>query len=228
MMTDSTPNLPISIEERLNQQRQALKNQLSAPPSNKIATKGKIFTLPDGTASAGPILAVVLDFAWAFVHYAGVYSSSNPQKPDCWALGRDKPESGLLTPDPSVAKPYAANCAVCAKNQWKSDNNGRGKACKNQRRLVIVAPDATLDTSPLTLYVSPGAIKAWDSYVNELDKVHGLLPIQVITEISFDENQTYPTLRFKHIDKHSNLELFYSLQTKAQEQLFRPVDSKAA
>jgi len=232
-MTDietPTPNLPSAIEQRLATMRAALKTQLAAPPSNKIATKGKQFTLPDGKSHPGPLSVIIVDFAWLLAHYPGVYNANNPQSPNCWAIGRDFPESGLLKPDKSIEKPQGADCRTCPKNQWKSDNNGRGKACKNQRRLIVVAGDLTDPSTAtlLTLYVSPTGLKNWDGYVNTLEKQHGLLPIQVITEISFDQNQTYPTLLFSMAGKHGHLEAVMSLQAQAEEQLMRPMELRDA
>lgn len=225
-MTEATPNVPISIEARLQAMREQMKNQISAPPSNKISTKGKQFTLPDGRTSQGPLEVIVVDFAWMLVHYRGTYNAAKPQDPDCWAIGRETPESGLLKP--GIESPYAKDCASCPRNQWGTDQQGRGKACKNQRRLLVVPPDATAATQPLTLYVSPGAIKNWDGYLVELGATHGLMPIQVVTEISFDQNQAYPSLRFKLKEKHGNIELMMALREKAQAQLFRPIEARTA
>ncbi len=226
-MTAKT-NLPANIEAQLKAQMEALRSQLQAPSSNKISTRGKIFTLPDGKSSPGPLRVIVVDFAWALVHYKGIYSAAQPQGPDCWALGRDNPDSGNLVPSPTIVKPYATSCNKCPKNQWKSDPQGKGKACKNQRRLIVVGADANKDSEPLTLYVSPGALKNFDGYVASLASTHGLLPIQVVTEVSFDANQAYPSLKFSMVEKHARLEEMFALKAKAEEMLFRPLETREA
>lgn len=48
--------------------------------------------------------------------------------PDCWSLDALRPETAAF---PS----QCARCAICAKNQYGS--KGRGKACKNLRRLLL-------------------------------------------------------------------------------------------
>lgn len=226
--SDPTDNLPVNIEEQIKKELAAQSKQLGAMPSNKIATKGKKFTLPDGQSSEGPLEAVILDFNWFLVHYPGVYNANNPQQPDCFAIGRDKPDSGELKPSAEVEKPYSDNCASCPKNQWKSDPNGNGKACKNQRRLILVPPNFTEESEAMTLYVSPGALKNFDAYVSRLKSEHGILPVQAVTEISFDPNQSYPSLIFKFLQKHNNLNLAWALRERNQDVLFRTIETKAA
>lgn len=218
--------LPVSIEDQIQKQLAELKGQISAPPANKISTAGKIFTLPDGRKTQGPLNLIVLDFVWLLAHYKGTYKAGNPQPPDCWAIGRAKPESGELKPHESVEQPYGEDCKICPKNQWNTADNGRGKACKNQRRLIVVEQDATLSNDPYTLYVSPGALKNWEAYVNLLSKTHGILPLQAITKVSFDEHQTYSSLRFEFVERHDRLNEVWALKEKAQDLLWRDIDTR--
>ena len=220
-----TPNLPVNIEDQIKKQLAAQKGQIGALPSNKIQLKNKEFTLPDGQKSSGPLEAIVLDFVWFMVHYPGVYNSNNPQQPNCFAVGRERPDGGELSPPSTVEKPQAENCAVCPKNEWKSAPSGKGKACKNQRRLIIVPPNFDEDTEAMTIYVSPGGLKNFDAYVTRLSNEHGILPVQAITEISFDQNQTYPLLKFKFAGKHDQLAAAWSLRDRSQDVLFRELET---
>jgi hypothetical protein len=224
----ATPNLPVNIEEQIKKQLEAQKKHLGALPSNKIATKSKEFKLPDGRTSPGPLECVVLDFIWFMVNYPGVFNANNPQQPNCFAIGRDNPDSGLLVPHETSADKQGDNCKECPKNQWGSAPSGKGKACKNQRRLILLPPDANESSEPMTLYVSPGALKNFDSYVSRLAAEHGILPVQAITLISFDKNQSYPSLQFAFAGKHSNMNLFWSKKEHAQDLLMRPLETEKA
>lgn len=222
---EPTANLPVNIEDEIKKQLKAQKGQLGALPSNKVATKGKEFTLPDGQSNPGPMEVIIIDFAWFMVNYPGVYNSNNPQQPNCFAVGRDNPAGGDLKPHEDSSDKQHTDCASCPKNQWKSAPSGNGKACKNQRRLLILPVNADEDTEAMTLYVSPGALKHFDAYVSQLHNVHGLLPVQVITEISFDSAQSYPSLMFKLVKKHDSLNLFWAKREASQELLFRPLET---
>jgi hypothetical protein len=228
MSEEQTENLPISIEDQIKKELAEQSGQIGALPSNKIQLAEKKFTLPDGQSNAGPIEVVVLDFIWFMAHYPGVYNSASPQQPNCFAMGRDKPDSGLLKPHESVKKPLAKSCTekACPMNKWKSSPTGNGKACKNQRRLIVVPPNFTEETEPMTMYVSPGGLKNFDAYVTRLNNEHGILPFQAITEVSFDKDKPYPLLQFKFLDKHTNANLAYALREQAQPVLWRELETK--
>ncbi len=225
---EETPNLPVSIEDQIKKELAEQNKHIGALPSNKIQLKGKKFSLPDGQSSEGPIEAIILDFVWFMAHYPGVYNSSSPQQPNCFAVGRDKPDSGLLVPHESVEKPLGSSCKECPQNEWGSAPQGKGKACKNQRRLVLVPPDFDENSEAMTMYVSPSGLKFFDAYVSRLKNEHNLLPAQVITELSFDKDQSYPQLHFKFLSKHDNLNLAWSLKERSQDVLFRVLETETA
>lgn len=222
---EETTNLPVNIEDQIKKQLAAQKGQLGAMPSNKIGLKNKEFKLPDGQTGA-TLECVILDFTWFMVNYPGTYNANNPQQPNCFAVGRENPDGGELSPHADAADKQSKTCKECPKNQWKSAASGNGKACKNQRRLVVLPPGADEDAEPMTLYVSPGGLKHFDAYVSRLSSEHGILPVQVVTEISFDKNQSYPLLNFKFLEKHDQLNLMWAKREAAQELLFRPLETE--
>jgi|VirMetMinimDraft_7_1064189.scaffolds.fasta_scaffold00786_11 hypothetical protein len=224
-MAKEKQTLPMSLEDEIKKQLQAQRGQLGALPSNKISTKGKEFTLPNGQKGK-EIEVVILDFVWFMVNYPGVYNANNPQQPNCFAVGRENPASGELKPHEDAADPQHTDCKDCPKNQWKSAPSGNGKACKNQRRLAVLPPDADAGAEPMSLYVSPGGLKHFDAYVSRLASEHNMLPVQVVTKISFDPDQTYPLLRFEMVSPNDDLQLFWSKRDSAQDLLFRPLETE--
>jgi hypothetical protein len=228
-MSEETPNLPVNIEDQIKKELAAQSGQIGALPSNKIKLADKKFTLPDGQSSAGPLEVVILDFVWFMAHYPGIYNSASPQQPNCFAVGRDKPDSGLLKPHETVAKPQGKSCSEkeCPMNKWKSSPTGNGKACKNQRRLVVVPPNFSEESEGMTMYVSPGGLKNFDAYVSRLKNEHGILPFQAITEVAFDKDKSYPLLTFKFLDKHTNVNVAYALRESHQPVLWRELETKA-
>lgn len=223
---EATPNLPVNIEDEIKRQLAEQSGQLGALPTNKIGLRDKQFTLPDGQKSNGPLECIVLDFVWYMVHYPGTFNSNNPQKPNCFAVGRENPEDDarILKAHDSVVTPQGANCKDCLKNQWKSAPSGNGKACKNQRRLIVVPPNFDEKSEPMSMYVSPGGLKNFDKYVSRLNNEHGMLPVQAITAISFDPDQTYPLLQFSLVERHTRVNDAWALREQSQELLFRPVE----
>ena len=201
-----------SIQERIKAELVNQSNTVAPPAGRNISTKGKVFTLPDGTSSQGPMQAVILDHRNHNRYYTKAYDPQNPAPPDCFAISKEIP--GMAPSDNSPEK-QAKSCGECPMNQFGSAANGKGKACRNMIRLAIASSDADGNTEPMILTVSPTGLKSWNSLVNNLTST-GLLPVQVVTEIAFDSNAPYPTLTFKAKEAHDQLETFWQLRDKAQ------------
>lgn len=185
------------------------------PPSNfKISTKGKMFTLPDGTSSRGPMQAVILDYRTVHNYYKGNYDPNKPEAPTCFAIS--KMVEGMK-PSPNAADPQSEICQDCSFNQWKSAPVGNGKACKNIRRLALVPPNANVDTRPMIIDVSPTALKHFDGFISKLTKMN-MIPAQVVAEVDFADAD-FPQLTFAVGEAHGNDELMWKLRGDAQELL---------
>ena len=93
---------------------------------------------------------------------------------------------------------------------------------------MLAAADST-DKSPLwVISVSPTGLKHFDKYVNTLADA-GVHPVEVITEVSFDASEAYPSLRFKVLEKHDALNTMWKLKEMGQEILYQePKFEKAA
>ena len=211
----------IDYEKQLKEEAAHLKETLSAPSSNKISTKGKLFTLPDGSTNNGPLECVILDYLSYNSWYPGAYDPQNLSAPSCWAIGRVVAD---LAPSEHAPDKQGTTCdenGDCPQAKWNSAAVGKGKACKNIRRLIIVPPGANADTEPMTLEVSPGAIRAFDAYVTKVNQQYGSLPIRVVTSIGFDANKTYPSLTFSNPQPHDNLELMMALRQRGQDTLHK-------
>ena len=221
-------NLPADIRAELDAAKQEMASTIGELPANKISVKGKVFTLPGGQSQPGPLFAVILDYVWFNAYYEGQYKAGETQAPVCFAVGRvEKTKEGepVMKPAEQAPKPQAESCVLCPK--WEFGSDGAGKACKNQRRLVLVPKNATADFDPYTLYVSPSALKNFAKYIQDLKQL-GLHPAQVVTEIGFDANQTYPRLTFKLSERHDNLQLFWALRDRAQATLFKTPEVQAS
>lgn len=223
--TQSGSTALVNYEEQLRKELGGLSHQIEPPSSNKISTKGKLFTLPGGRNSPGPMSVIVLDWVAVNMVYKGGYNPNVRQPPLCWAIGKNLDE---LMPSEAVKEPQGTDCTSCPKNAWGSGQGGKGKACKNQRRLLIVPPDFTPSTDPMSLYVSPTGLKSWNAFVKRLASEQGKLPVQVITKVSFDPQQAYPTLVFEYEAPHGRLNEAMALRALHQDMLLREPDAQAA
>lgn len=204
-----------SITDQIKRELANVRSTIAPPSGNTISTKSKLFHLPTGQTSRGPIQAVILDYRNYNRYYDTPYNSMNPKPPACFAIAK---HHEALAPHPGAEKPQAEDCASCPHNQWNSDRNGKGKACTNMVRLAIVPPDATPETKPMLLNASPTALRSWQNLVTSLES-GGMLTVQAIVDISFDPNVDYPKLEFKFVKGHDKLERFWALREAAQAAL---------
>jgi hypothetical protein len=193
-----------SIQDELRKELDTLKERVDPPSGFKISTKGKVFTLPDGSSDDGPMTCVILDWVSANVWFEGLYNPKDIKAPACFAIGRIVND---LAPVEHSPKKQHTECKGCPQNEWGSHpQGGKGKACKNTRRLLIAPLDADENTMPWVIDVSPTGLKHFDKYVNTLSD-NGKHPIEVVTEISFEESEAFPSLRFKPVSPNDNVEL---------------------
>lgn len=218
MATKKTGTDVQSIQDQLRQELATLKERVDPPSGFMISTKGKVFTLPDGNASDGPMDVILLDWVTANTYFEGIYNPKDIKPPACFALGR---EVATLAPSDNSPKKQHNTCKGCPMNEWGSDpQGGKGKACKNTRRLLIAPVKSTEETQPWVISVSPTGLKHFDKFVNTLGDL-GTHPIEIITEISFEPSEPFPTLRFKPIGKHDNITLMWALKERGQEILLQ-------
>lgn len=109
---------------------------------------GQFFSLKSGILSwqGAPLpnnqmAVVILDSIFENVYYEGKYDPDTPQGPTCFAFGR---EEKTMAPHAIVIKSGNSQagasglCEDCKMNEWGSAEIGRGKACRNTRRLAMI------------------------------------------------------------------------------------------
>jgi hypothetical protein len=180
---------------------------------DRVKLAGKVFSLPDGTSSEGPLGVIILDERYVNTYYAGKYNSNNPVAPECSAQSDNANE---MKPSTASSDPQHESCDGCPQNEYP--DSGGGKPCKNGIRLAIIPADATADSSILMVDISPTGLKGYVTYMKAL-KAQGVLPIQVLTDLSFDPQASYPKLVFGNPRPHNLLEIAWPLREKAQKLL---------
>jgi hypothetical protein len=209
------------IQKELALEAANIAQQISSTGGNKIKTKDKIFTLPDGSTNPGPMDVVIVDFVSRNNFYEGRWDPNNPAGPICYAIGKNVKE---MRPSPNAPEPQAEDCTSCPMNQFGSDGNG--KACKNTRLMAVLPPDSADPQDELmTLEASPTALKNFDAYVSTVAAMHGVPPVGVITAIAFHPEKTYPTLIFGNPRKNENVNLHFGRRVEAGVLLTREPDT---
>lgn len=175
----------------------------------KIEIRSGNFIVDDAPVEGNELEVVVLTAIHANTYYAEEWDPNVISLPVCYAFGdpkSDDPEAEMA-PHPEAEEPQHDNCAECPLNQFGSAPRGKGKACKNSRRLAVMLAEelddpASADVRVLT--VSPTNLKGWSAYANLLAKTHGLPPIGVVTRIKIvpDPKNQYKLL-FSYVESIS-------------------------
>ena len=149
------------------------------------------------------------------VFYAGAYDpNAKPTLPDCWSNDGDKPEA-------SAGNKQAPNCTSCEMNVVGSGSNGKGRACRFQRRIaVMLEGDMTGEVYQFNVPAKSlfgkgtGNVHPFESYVKYL-LGHHESPDTVVTNISYDLNADSMELLFTPVRGLNDDE--YALVKEAQK-----------
>ncbi|MFI5223847.1 MAG: hypothetical protein ACHQX3_06320 [Nitrospirales bacterium] len=147
------------------------------------------------------------------------YDADNPATPVCYAIAENEED---LKPHPDSLWPQSESCTGCPRNEWKSDfEGGNGKACKNVRRLAMIAFDdmGSIPKAQVAMAKLPvTSVKNWSTYANQIANVLKLPPLAVITEMSVEPNaKTVFQINFDLVDKISDGAQIQALLSKRKD-----------
>lgn len=132
--------------------------QIDKLPRIEIVHAAQMFKMP-GNNVVKEFTGVILEAYPCNAYWEKSFEETGGgELPDCSSFDGIKPN------DP--AKAASNTCATCALNQFGSDpKGGKGKACKNMRRLFILIEGYGL---PLQLTCPPTSLKSFSPYVTDL------------------------------------------------------------
>lgn len=169
-----------------------------------------------GKAIRGEFNAIIVDALpkVSRVFYAGKYDpDAKPTLPDCWSNLGDKPEA-------AAGNPQATSCVSCPKNVVGSGENGKGRACRFQRRIaVLLEGDDSGDVYQFNVPAKSlfgkgsGNVHPFESYVKFLI-ANGESPDSVVTNIAYNLDAETMELQFTPMRGVSDEE--YALVKEAQ------------
>lgn len=201
-----------NIQEMLKQQALEMRERVGESKGNKIKIKtNKTFNYPDGRIEQGPINLVIVDFINRQIFYEDGYVEGEVSSPTCWAINKIIKD---LKPSTKAPNSEGTDCASCPMNVWGTD--GKGKACKMNRKLVVVDQNAE-EPELMTLEVNKKSADNYDNYVNSINAKYELPPVAVITQLEFSETEDYPIVIFTEDGMNDQrIEQHFNLQKEAQ------------
>lgn len=102
---------------------------------------GNFLSFRNGSISLGgvkldnPMPCIIMSYGFERTYYSKPYQPDVLTAPDCYSFDNVKPHE-------QAAVPQADRCAECRFNEFGSAQNGKGKACKEGARLVLMHFDS--------------------------------------------------------------------------------------
>lgn len=129
----------VAWDEQLAREAEAAAGmEASAGGGNFFSVRGGILSFNGIQMPDNQMLVVVIDHILENVFYADEFNSDKVTPPTCFALGRDEK---TLAPHKVVfeaGQEQNDTCPGCPMNEWNTAPRGRGKACRNIRRLALI------------------------------------------------------------------------------------------
>ena len=212
------------------QERLALQLEKQAAAAQAMRTTGSYISfknaqlkvdgqpVPNNTADIR-VLAAVGERAW----YPDAFDADTPQVPACYALDSDEPH-------PEASDPQSDTCAECPWNKWGTakdsrGNPGKGKACREGARVIVVPANVPLKSAPMFTAKIPvtslNAITAFTSRCQQAQKLSG----EFVTTLSVTEDKKSffkVHLTMKEITNDMDMELLLNRQEAAYQLAMQP------
>lgn len=204
------------------------------PSVSKIGLRGGFLAIGGDPIKGNILPCVVLAAGHRNVYYSKPFDPNNLANPDCFALSLDGEgmEAHENVPDANIPgnseekeRPTPRSCEGCAFNDWGSDpKGGRGKACKETRRLIILPEDALesaeavkkAELAIVDIPVTSG--KNYSNFVNAVAAQAGVPPWVVLINLSTERDQkTQFKVTFTPLSVVQNGEVLAALEAKKDE-----------
>lgn len=197
------------------------------PSVGRFSLKSGVMSYGGNPIPGNNLDVIIVGGAYRNVFYSGRYDPDNIVNPDCFALAD---EDDGMEPHENVSSPQHENCAECEKGQWGSDpNGGRGKACKQTRRLIVMPADvlesedpaAAILASELAIVDVPvTSVKNYANLVNSLAATINLPVWAVVTNLLVvPDARTQFKLNFTAMRPAGDADVLRSLKKRRDEAL---------
>jgi hypothetical protein len=231
---EEAPKQPGTEVAHWKERMVALAKQTKAaekPQGGFISLKGGRMSYNDETLPGDKINAIIIDYRKDNEFYPEKYDSKNPATPLCWAIVRPHE---VLAPGNDVPDEdkQAPTCDVCPRAEWGSAlDGGKGKACKESRRLHLFAADdcQTPDDIKKASYMTmiPPATST-DNFQKLANQVVGVLDTPIfgaVVEVSVKQHDRFLYMvHYKIIEQIKDPGILMALLERHEQISAKPVN----
>jgi len=170
-------------------------------PQIKIMHQNQAYVMPDGSI-VKEFEAIMLDSNKMNAYWEKTFEETGGGViPDCFSLDGINPAEYCTSPQNQSCKgrvlPDGTIISGCPKNEYGTHQKGRGKACKNMRRIHVILPEYNL---PVRITAPPSNVKKVDDFIWDLSTLRGK-PFQlVVTKFSLTEAKNKDGVKYSQMN----------------------------
>jgi len=186
-------NLPVKYDEELARRAAFYKEAEAATGAGKfLSVRAGQMSFQGSPVNGNKLDIVILDAVFENAYYEGEFDADNPASPVCYAFSHDGKD---MKPHEASPKKQHAQCGqpgqpgCCPRNEFGTAERGRGKACKNIRRLAIIpvskpfTPESVGKSEVAFFKVPVTSVTAYAVHVKQVADLLKKPPLGVVTTL---------------------------------------------
>lgn len=186
-------------EELARQAEIAASMEESSGGGQFFSLKSGILSWNDAPLPGNQMVVIILDSVLENVYYGTEYDPDNPAGPECFAFGRSEKEMEPHIIVKEAGQAVSDVCAGCEMNEFGSADRGRGKACRNTRRLAMIPAGTFNNQGKLELFdedehyesttigfmkLPVTSVRGYANFVKQIASTLKRPPFGVVTKVS--------------------------------------------
>jgi len=215
-------SLPADWQEELaNQAKDAAAKEV--PSAQSFSTRGGILSYNGQAMPDNYVDVVIVGSAFINAMYINKFDPNNIVSPLCFSISENGED---MAPHENSFKPQCDTCGDCEMQEWGSDPNspsGRGKMCKETRRLAVIAAEELgeeggIEKAPIvTMNVPVTSTENWGGYVNMLAATAKRPPWSVVTRVQLKPHPKKQfVMEFSAVDAINDTETLGAIKDKRE------------
>ena len=167
--------------------KQSLEAEKSTASGKFISCRAGILSIDSQPLPGNKMDVIILSTIHENSYYSGKYDPTKHKSPVCYAYS--SVGGPTMAPHELVKVPQAELCSLCPHNVFGSADNGVGKACKNTRRIAMIAAPFATSEDILTAEVRymrlpVTSAKGYSLYSKKIAALYNMPPFGIITTIA--------------------------------------------
>lgn len=192
----------------------------------RLSHQGGMWKIDGKTVTENKLRVAIIDYGFSKAYYENAFDPGVTATPVCYAFGRE--EKGMA-PHDQAPKKQNPECSTCEWNKFGTADRGKGKRCKDERRVlcvVEVADEESIAGAEVRQFnIPPGSLKNWGNYLAQVREGTKRQNVRgVLTELSTEPYGGAYALTFKAVAELADVQVkaIMAKRSSVEAALFAP------